>query len=388
MNQIKVGFFSRQNYLDKTTFSGTLYYMRAALKARNLQVIDLGNPKNPSRLKRILNRITKNQASEKAGTPQYIAEHKKFIKLINQQLQQTPCDVIFAPVAKGELTYLETTIPIVSLSDTTFTLLEKNYQLNLDEEQRKIESSQEFIVVAKARKLVYPSEWAAKSAIYDYHAEPEKIEIIPFGANLDAPPSVDQVLSNKQSSPCRLLFVGRDWARKGGDVAFQTLIALCKKGIDTKLTVVGSTPPANVQHEKLKIVPFLNKNKLEERKQLDELFLKSNIFIFPTRADCSPMVIGEANAFGLPVFTTDVGGIPTIVKNGKNGYMLPVSATGEDYANLIIENFSNRTTYENLVSSSRKEYDSRLNWDKWAESLHQLFLSIRSVKAVLPGHLI
>jgi hypothetical protein len=34
VNQIKVGFFSRQNYLDKTTFSGTLYYMRAALKAR------------------------------------------------------------------------------------------------------------------------------------------------------------------------------------------------------------------------------------------------------------------------------------------------------------------------------------------------------------------
>jgi glycosyltransferase involved in cell wall biosynthesis len=88
-------------------------------------------------------------------------------------------------------------------------------------------------------------------------------------------------------------------------------------------------------------------------------------------------VLCEANAFGLPVFTTDVGGIPTIAKNGKNGYMLPLSATGEDYANLIIEKLSDPTHYHNLVQSSRKEYDSRLNWNKWAESLHQLILSIR-----------
>lgn len=377
MNQIKVGFLSSQNYLDKTTFSGSLYYMRTALKARNLQIIDLGNPKKPSLWRKVLNRLIKPPDSSKAGTPQYIAEYKKFISLINKQLQQTPCDVIFAPVAKGELTFLETTIPIISLSDTTFALLEKTYQLKLDESQKKLESEQEFIVVSKARKLVYPSEWAANSAINDYQAEPEKIAIIPFGANLDSPPSMSEVLSNNLTSPFRLLFVGRDWSRKGGDIAFQTLISLCKKGFDAELTVVGSTPPANIQHDKLKVVPFLNKNIPQDRKQINELFLKSNAFILPTRADCYGIVLCEANAFGLPVFTTDVGGIPTIVKNGKNGYMLPLSATGEDYANLIIEKLSDPTHYHNLVQSSRKEYDSRLNWNKWAESLHQLILSIR-----------
>ena len=88
-------------------------------------------------------------------------------------------------------------------------------------------------------------------------------------------------------------------------------------------------------------------------------------------------MICEANAFGLPVFTTDVGGIPTIIKNGRNGYMLPLSASGEDYANLIVQNFSDRGVYENLVRSSREEYDRRLNWNKWAESLHQVILSIK-----------
>ena len=376
MPPVKVGFLSRQNYLDKQTFSGTLYYMRTALKAREIQVIDLGNPRKDSLWKKVWNRLIKSNDSAKTGSPRYIAEHIEFASLIKKQLNQTPCDVIFAPVAKGELTYIETTIPIVSLSDGTFSLLEKNYQLKFDEQQREVESQQEFIAISKAKKLVYPSEWAAKSAICDYKAEPTKIEIIPFGANLDEPPLANEILSPKQTSSCRLLFVGRDWLRKGGDIAFQTLISLCERGVDAELVIVGSTPPPEIKHEKLRVIPYLNKNIPQQRKQLDELFLNSNFFILPTRAECYGIVFCEANAFGLPVFTTDVGGIPTIIKNGINGYMLPLSASGEDYANLIVENFSNRTHYENLVRSSRKEYDQRLNWNKWAESLHQVIMKM------------
>jgi glycosyltransferase involved in cell wall biosynthesis len=352
--------------------------MRIALRATEMQVIDLGNPRKPSRWRKFFNRVTKSNDPGKIGSPRYIAEHIKFASLIKKQLIQTPCDVIFAPVSKGELTYIKTTIPIVSLSDVTFSLLEKTYQLDLDEQQRKMESEQEFLAVSKAKKLVYPSEWAANSAIFDYQAEPTKIEIIPFGANLDEPPMVNEVLSPKQTSSCRLLFVGRDWSRKGGDIAFQTLISfsLCERGVDAELVIVGSTPPPEIEHEKLRVIPYLDKNVPQQQKQLDELFLNSNFFLFPTRADCSPIVICEANAFGLPAITTDVGGIPTIVKNGRNGYRLPLSASGEDYANLILENFSNRTHYENLVRSSREEYDQRLNWNKWAESLHQVIMKM------------
>jgi glycosyltransferase involved in cell wall biosynthesis len=373
---VKVGFLSRQNYLDKTIFSDPLYYMRTALIARGLQVIDLGNPRKVSRWRKLLSRLIKSNDPGKIGSPRYIAEHIKFASLIKKQLVKTPCDVIIAPVAKGELAYIETTIPIVSLSDVTFSLLEKTYQLDLDEQQRKVESEQKFLAVSKAKKLVYTSEWAANSAIFDYKAEPTKIEIIPFGANLDEPPLANEVLSPKQTSSCRLLFVGRDWSRKGGDIAFKTLISLCERGVDAELVIVGSTPPPEIKHEKLRVIPYLDKNVPQQQKQLDELFLNSNFFLFPTRADCSPIVICEANAFGLPAITTDVGGIPTIVKNGRNGYMLPLSASGEDYANLILENFSDRTHYENLVRSSREEYDQRLNWNKWAESLHQVIMKM------------
>jgi glycosyltransferase involved in cell wall biosynthesis len=377
MKSVKIGFLSSHNYLDKNAFSGTLYSMRTALGERHLEVIDLGNPRKPSRWRRLLNRVWKNDKASKIGSPHFVTEYTKFASKIKKQLSKTPCDIIFAPVAKRELSFIETTIPIISLSDVTFNLLEKNYKLDLDEQEREWESKQELILLSKASKLIYPSEWAANSAISDYQADATKVEIIPFGANLDEPPLANEVLSPKQTSSCRLLFVGRDWSRKGGDIAFQTLACLGERGVNAELVVVGTTPPPEIKHEKLRVIPYLNKNVPQQRKQLDELFLNSNFFIFPTRADCSPIVICEANAFGLPVFTTDVGGIPTIIKNGRNGYMLPLSASGDDYANLIVQNFSDRGVYENLVRSSREEYDRRLNWNKWAESLHQVILSIK-----------
>lgn len=380
MQRLRVGFLSSQNYLDKNAWSGTLYYMHKALKERDLQVVNLGEPRKPSLAQKILNRLRKNNTSFKAGSPGYIANCKKFESLVQKQLAKTPCDVIFAPVASSELKFLETNIPVIYLSDATFNLYHQFYQLDLDEQEIEWGASQETIAISKASKLVYPSQWAADSASSDYKAKAGKIAIIPFGANLDAPPLAEEVLSKKQTSSCRLLFVGKNWYRKGGDIAFQTLLSLREQGIDAELVVVGCVPPPEIQHDKLTVIPYLDKNVPQQRKQLDELFLKSHFFILPTRADCSPIVLCEASAFGLPVITTAVGGIPTLIKNGKNGYLLPLSASGDDYANVIAENFSDGTRYENLVRSSRREYDTCLNWDKWSESLHQVMTDMLKQK--------
>lgn len=376
MGRLRVGFLSSQNYLDKTAWSGILYYMQKALKARDLQLIYLGEPRKYSLWRKLLSHLRKNNLDSKKGSSRYIAEYMRFASKVEGQIVKTPCDVIFAPVASAELAFLETNIPIIYLSDATFSLYFKNYQLNLNQQEFEWAAKEESIAISKASKLIYPSEWAANSAICDYHAEAAKIEVFPFGANLDAPPSANEVLSKKQTSYCRLLFVGKDWHRKGGDIAFQTLLSLSMMGFDAELVVVGCVPPPDVKHDKLMVIPFLNKNVPQQQQHLNEIFLSSHFFIFPTRADCSPIVICEANAFGLPVITTEVGGIPTIVKNAKNGYMLPVSASGDDYANLIVKNFSEQTCYKHLVRSSREEYDMRLNWTKWAESLHNLIISM------------
>lgn len=377
MAQVRVGFLSSHNYLDRNAWSGTIYRMHDALRSTDLQVINLGNPRKPSRLHQLTTRLLRKNSFPKIGSPRYIAENNKFAAIVQSQLSKTYCDVILAPVASKEITFLKTNIPIIYLSDITFKLYNGYYPDNSDNQELEWKAKQEFIAISKASKLVYPSEWAANSAIHDYQAAASKVEIIPFGANLDDPPSAEEVdLNTKPTSPCRLLFIGKDWERKGGDVAFQTLISLQKMGIDTELTCIGSIPSDAIKHEKLTVIPFLNKNNSKHRQQFKDLFGRSHFLIFPTRAEAFGVVICEANAFGLPVITTEAGGIPSIIATGKNGYMLPLSASGEDFASLIANIFSDQNQYEQLVRSSRKEYDCRLNWNKWAERIEQIITDI------------
>ena len=54
---------------------------------------------------------------------------------------------------------------------------------------------------------------------------------------------------------------------------------------------------------------------------LRRLFDEADLFVLPTRADCSPLAIVEAMAAGLPVVTTDVGAISEQIVDGETGLL-------------------------------------------------------------------
>ncbi|GBF79933.1 glycosyl transferase [Aphanothece sacrum FPU1] len=339
---------------------------QALMSKKEFELVNLGDPYPPSQWNNIKEKIKKTWGSFQDTEKQKKENNENFAKLIKKQLEQNNFDVIFAPVASKELPFLETDLPIIYLSDTTPRLILQTYgkKILLDEEEKQ--------QIVRASKIVYSSKWAANSAINDYEADPNKIEIVPFGANIEQVPEIDKILTKCQSSACRLLFIGKDWQRKGGKIAWETLLSLLKLNLEVELVILGCIPPPEFQHEKFKIIPFLDKNIPQEQEQFIELLLSSHFLIFPTRADCSPIVICEANAYGIPVMTTDVGGIPDIIENGKNGFMLSLNDSGDQYANLIATYFSDKNIYEQLVRSSREEYEKRLNWDQWANSVYRI----------------
>jgi glycosyltransferase involved in cell wall biosynthesis len=376
MRRLKVGLLSSQNCLDRNPWSGILFCMQRALKARDLDLIYLGAPPPTSFWKGITQRFKKVSDRFNPQPLDYALPYQKLAVQVTKQLAEAPCDVIFAPVASQELTFLETDIPIVYCSDTTRSLWWKYYDPHPDPREKHWRSVNESAAMEKSSRLVYPSTWAADSVIHDHGVEATKVAVIPFGANMDTPPPADLILKSKKYDKCRLLLVGKEWGRKGGDIALETMRSLRKMGINAELTVVGTAAPDGVQDEHLTCIPFINKNIPEQLQKLQDLYFGASFFIFPTRAECYGIVICEANAFGLPVITTDQGGVSTIIQDGKNGYKLPLSASGAEYAVLIAEIFADRSRYEQLVLSSRAEYDTRLNWNTWAEKLHEVFLSV------------
>jgi glycosyltransferase involved in cell wall biosynthesis len=103
--------------------------------------------------------------------------------------------------------------------------------------------------------------------------------------------------------------------------------------------------------------------------QLAELLRTSNFLIFPTRAECAGVVFSEASAFGLPIITSDTGGIATYVRQGVNGIRIPLTASAGSYAEHIWRLFHDRAAYGSMALAGWEEYRQRLNWETSVSSL-------------------
>lgn len=279
--------------------------------------------------------------------------------------------MLFAPSASIEIAHLKTAIPICSFSDATFSSMHNyyGYLANLSKKSVKISNEIEQRAVNKSITQVYCSEWAFTAAQQDYGSK--NTYIVKLGANIDDDPKEEDIIK-QYNAVINILFVGVDWKRKGGDLVLETIDMLDKNGFDIHLTVIGCIPPET--HPKMDVIPFLDKNKKEEMIRFQEFFKKSHLFFLPTRAECYGIVFCEANAYGLPVITTNTGGVSSVIENGVNGFMLPINAGCEDYFKIISELISDKEKLKKMAISSREKYLKELNWSQWGKEMKEILL--------------
>ena len=159
------------------------------------------------------------------------------------------------------------------------------------------------------------------------------------------------------------MFIGRDWIRKGGPVAVKIAQELNNQNIKTELTVVGCNPAeASSLPDFVKILGFVDKSKNNGGDLIDTLYRESHFFVLPTVADCTPIVFSESNSYGLPVITTNTGGIPSIIKDDINGKMFDVNFDVRKCAEYVGKMFTDFEKYEEFSIKAFAEYNKELNW--------------------------
>ena len=135
---------------------------------------------------------------------------------------------------------------------------------------------------------------------------------------------------------------------------------------------MGCEPPEKVKENPDVICHgFKNKNIKKEYDELVRLIQESHLLLLPTIAECAGIVFAEASAYGLPIFTHDTGGIPNYVRNGVNGYRLPLGCTGEDFGKKIKETIENGEISK-LSEGGRNLYRDRLNWERWGLEVEKI----------------
>lgn len=365
---INLGIIAADNPDDILTWSGVPYFMTKALKkyVKNLTYLSAGSLQW-SKTGSLINRWSRRLFGKGyiPGYTPYDLQHKA--RKVERQIENYDIDIILAITVDPLVAFLQTDVPLVHHSDTTFAAIADYYPdySSIWKFCRNRGNLYTARALTRSKVCTFPSQWAANSAIKDYGIDSQKIRIIPYGANLTTAPSVEQILKQNYSNLCQLLFIGRQWERKGGPIVFATLLELIDRGIDANLVVVGCDP--KVTHEKLTVIPFLNKQIPEDLERYNNLWQQSAFLFMPSNQETFGAIYAEAAANGVPAIAKDTGGISSCVKHGVSGFLLPKNSQSDDYANLIEKTWTNPKIYQSLKKGARDRYEKTLNWDTWAQ---------------------
>ncbi|MCA0131964.1 glycosyltransferase family 4 protein [Winogradskyella alexanderae] len=153
-------------------------------------------------------------------------------------------------------------------------------------------------------------------------------------------------------------------------LAVDVLVDLKNKGHDATLTMIG--PEVDGSLEKVKSYATHKKVDVEFTGKLEksEWIKKSknkNVFINTTNIDNTPISVIEAMALGLPVVSTNVGGLPFLVQDGKEGLLVEPN-NSEAMSHAILKLFQNEEFVTLLTENARKkveDFDWTLIKLKW-----------------------
>ncbi len=151
----------------------------------------------------------------------------------------------------------------------------------------------------RAHRLVAWSHWTKTALVQEYGVAAEKVVVIPPGVN--SREWLSPAPRTQQNGPVKILFVGGDLQRKGGDLLLEA-VRIIRQHTAVELHLVTRDPvPAEPG-------VFVYHDMQANSAPLKQLFHTADIFCLPTYGDCLPMVLSEAGAAGLPLISTNVGG--------------------------------------------------------------------------------
>lgn len=101
------------------------------------------------------------------------------------------------------------------------------------------------------------------------------------------------------------------------------------------------------------------------------LFLSSQILVSPSKNEGLPVSVLEGASYGMPIVSTDVGDIPSVVENGRNGFLFSPGDTDALAEGLL--RAASRETFERMSTASRKIIETSFSIDSFFGKLLDLY---------------
>lgn len=217
-------------------------------------------------------------------------------------------------------------------------------------------------VFRRAAGFVAWSEWTKAALVDDYGLDADRVAVITPGVDVRA-----FAPGKRENDLPRILFVGGDFHRKGGDL----LLEVFRKRLQ------GRAELALVTTEDVPAQPGVTVyNRLGANSPvLRDLYATSDLFVLPTRSDMMSLASTEALSSGLPIVVTRIGGVGELVTDGETGRLIDVDDAQQlgDAVEELVTDVALR-----LQMSARARIDATARFDARINA-RRLFEFVRSV---------
>lgn len=138
------------------------------------------------------------------------------------------------------------------------------------------------------------------------------------------------------------------------------MFEILNKKIPSKLLLVGDGPQRVEAEELCRTIGLCDHVKfLGKQEAVEELFAVSDLFVLPSASESFGLAALEAMACGVPVVSSNTGGLPELIQNGHNGYMSDVGDVQSMAMNAekILANPARLLEFKKNAYESSKKFD-------------------------------
>jgi glycosyltransferase involved in cell wall biosynthesis len=215
------------------------------------------------------------------------------------------------------------------------------------------------------------SEHVARSCVRDYGVPRERVTLVGAGPNVLPERPI------RSDDGETILFVGREFERKGGTILLDAFELVRRRRPKARLLIAGPPRPLALPAgaEQLGPVPYDG---------LEALFARATVFTMPTLWEPFGIALLDAMACGVPCVGTAVEALPEIVEEGRTGLLVP-PGDPVALADALVGLLADPARAREMGAAGRARVLRQFLWSQVGVRLEQVLRSARGAAARAPA---
>jgi glycosyltransferase involved in cell wall biosynthesis len=226
-------------------------------------------------------------------------------------------------------------------------------------------------MLERSNKIIAVSDFTRRELKQYYKVKQDKIRVIHNGVDTSKfQPAGDKRKAKEElgfnPDDVAVLSVGRLYARKGLFTLIESMPAVVRRFPRVKFIISGK----GQSNEMKKLVSHATRLGVRDHivftgyfpdRKLPRLYQAADVFAFSTFYENLPFAVLEALSTGLPVVTTRVGGIPEMIEDGKNGFLVQ-PFNSRELSDRVLYFLEHPSAASEMAFLARKIIEERFDW--------------------------